>query len=121
MKQDVRGARRRLCCDATINKLSFILFNDSSLPPQATPQPRSGRSGACAPSHVAKVGKCGRAHAFPLLMGRCVAVPCGKHACATTRPPVLVNLGSWARVRVSLLFLASFFPQFYCFCLKILL
>lgn len=69
-----------------------------------TPRPRSGHSGACAPSRVAKVGKWGRAHAFPPHMGRFAAVPCGRHACATTRPPVPVNLESWARVRLNLFF-----------------
>lgn len=32
-------------------------------------------------------------------MGHCAAVPCGKHACATTQLPVQVNLGSQAQVR----------------------
>lgn len=35
---------------------------------------------------------------FPLPMGHCAAVPCGKHACATTQLPVQVNLESQAQV-----------------------
>lgn len=79
------------------------------LHPQATQRPRSGRSGACVPSRVAKVGKWGHARVSPLLMGRCAAVPCGKRACATTPLPVPVNLESWAQVCVNLFFFCFLF------------
>lgn len=102
--------------DKSPQRLQWWCYNWWSIPcivppPQVTPRPRSGPSGACAPSRVAKAGKWGRAPAFPPHMGRFAAVPCGRHACATTPPPVPVNLESWARVRVNL-FLFFFFSIF---------
>lgn len=67
---------------------------------QVTPQPRSGRSGACVPSHADKAGRCGRGLAFPPPMGRCAAARCGRRACATTRLPVQGNTGSRVQVRL---------------------
>lgn len=96
--------------EAPRSDLEIKMADDSSsflpLPPstQATLRPRSGRSGVCAPSRVAKVGKWGRARASPLLMGPCAAVPCGKRACATTPLPVPVNLELWAQVCVNPIF-----------------
>lgn len=66
---------------------------------QVTRQPRSGRSGACAPSRADKAGRCGRGPAFPPPTGRCAAVRCGRRACATTRLPVRGNTGSRVQVR----------------------
>lgn len=67
---------------------------------QVTRQPRSGRSGVYVPSRADKGGRCGRGLAFPPPMGRCAAVRCGRHACATTRLPVLGNTGSPVQVRL---------------------
>lgn len=91
---------RRKCLTYFPNAAEAIALLRSNLCQsfQVTLRLRSGPNGVCVLSHVDKGGKWGHDRVFLPPMGRCAAVPCGKHACATTPRPVQGNTASQAQV-----------------------